>query len=155
MAYHERGATRKTNVPEQRAYLVRGYRNRYLAMYKNMTRAELVRRIFPLLLDEIAIILLAGRYAGSFGIRCEAAWEAAKTVGRFRLKRKFVQSHLHSSYIRAIPLLEFKPFSYIEICIRRALGFIKKCGRIFLCQFELGRAILRRYYLMRGKPFPS
>lgn len=40
VAYHERGSTRKASAWERRNYFLKGFRNRFLGLYKNLRRRE-------------------------------------------------------------------------------------------------------------------
>jgi GT2 family glycosyltransferase len=158
VAYHERGATRKSNVQEQKGYLVRGYRNRYLSMYKNMTQAELHKRRFTLILNEAAFIFFAGKNAGSLGIRWRAFREACALFGHFQSKRAFVQSCLHSPGNQTIHFLEYTQFGFIHSCLGRIFGYtaiLRRCCGFILRFFRLEKIFLRCLNLVKGKTLSS
>ncbi|MFH1800884.1 MAG: glycosyltransferase family 2 protein [Candidatus Omnitrophota bacterium] len=76
IAYHERGVTRKNNAAEQKNYFVWGYRNRYLAIYKNVTRHELRKFFFKIGLVEMLFILSRQDGGVPPGVKFKALREA-------------------------------------------------------------------------------
>ncbi|MBI5374444.1 MAG: glycosyltransferase family 2 protein [Candidatus Schekmanbacteria bacterium] len=67
VAYHERGATRKDSEKIKREYLTIGYRNRYLAIFKNSFAGTIIR-YFPRILFRETYFFTAHLLNGNFFI---------------------------------------------------------------------------------------
>ena len=98
LAYHERGSTRKKDAWERRRYFVLGFRNRLLAMYKNLRWRQDVRPDFwGIVLRELKFSL--GRCKG--GIKATLIMMMAMLgflrmvlfCKRLRLKRRAIQQN--------------------------------------------------------------
>lgn len=97
LAYHERGSTRKASAWERRNYLVTGFRNRLLAMYKNLRWQEDVRPFFgPLLWQEgrHALASVRGGLASTVIMSLAIVKALAMIAGcrRMRRKRRYIQA---------------------------------------------------------------
>jgi GT2 family glycosyltransferase len=101
LAYHERGSTRKESTWERRNYFITGFRNRLLAMYKNLRWREDVRRYWPRLLWQEVRFALGSTKGGlaSAWIMAIAVQKALSTIlagERLRQKRRFIQGRLRN-----------------------------------------------------------
>ena len=128
LAYHERGSTRKESSWEQRNYFVTGFRNRLLAMYKNLRWREDVRRFCPRLLWQEARFVLDAARGG-----CGAALIMALAVGqaagmivmcrRLRAKRRYIQARLCNP---AFALGFDQPLRPATVCRDKRVGEAEK-----------------------------
>lgn len=99
IGYHERGSTRKRVPREARNYYVKGIRNRYIGLFKNLRWAEDVRPNARLLLfqEARAVLGFARRDLASMAIVATALWQTLRhTVlsARMRAKRRFIHAGL-------------------------------------------------------------
>lgn len=102
LAYHERGSTRKECSWEKRNYFILGFRNRYLAMYKNLRWREDICQHWSFILWHEMRFMLSWSRGGiqSFVILLIALMKLVKMVlckSRLRKKRRFIQSRIKNS----------------------------------------------------------
>lgn len=102
LAYHERGSTRKQSPWERRNYFITGFRNRLLAMYKNLRWREDLRPYWPrLMFQEVAFAASSVRAGLSsaliMAIAITRALGMILACRRIRRKRRFIQSRLANS----------------------------------------------------------
>ena len=100
LAYHERGSTRKRSAWERRNYLICGYRNRLVAMYKNLRWREDVRPYWRRLLTQetrFAAVSVKGGLVSSVIMATAVAWAGGMilTRSRIRKKRRVIQAGAH------------------------------------------------------------
>lgn len=114
VAFHERGATRKNNASERQAYFVRGYRNRYLTLYKNVTADEI--RTHGIKFFSRELVFLLSLYDGGADpvIKFRALFSALRSLNRVRIKRKHVQSAINTDMKSLIPGFCYANFSVLQ-----------------------------------------
>lgn len=117
VAYHERGATRKTNRQEQKNYFLKGHRNRYLSMYKNITNKEWKKNRLKIINSELVFLLGPGQSKNTTSTRFKALREARQLKKSLQNKKKYIQSRIK---INPQELDSF--FAYDQISIFRFLG---------------------------------
>ena len=147
VAYHERGATRKSNPQEQYNYYLRGFRNRYLAMYKNITDFEWKRTGHKITLGELAFLLSCNDKMNCASIHWKALFEARRLNRLFRLKRVLIQSRLRISPEEMMSFFDYEKFSFFH----SPWNIIKSSIHQFLCQFRLGQILIRRYQMLKRR----
>lgn len=126
IAYHERGATRKDDVNEKQQYILRGYRNRYLTMYKNMTSKEIISYGWKVILKEM-LFLISSRDGGSSRMnKIKALINAHKIIDYIKPKRNFIQNNiiidLNIDYLNNFT---FKEFSLIIFIVGKIFNVMK------------------------------
>jgi len=90
IAYHERGATRKSSNKIKRDYLVYGFRNRYASMVKNMTSGYWRKNRVKIMCREL--LFLFSPYAGvSRTVRFKALFLALIMLRKMLPKRRVIQ----------------------------------------------------------------
>ena len=94
VAYHIRGVTRLNDKIVRDGYYAIGYRNRYWAMYKNITKGEFKRNSFKIILKELVFLLTKKPGACSRKVVFKAMLEAFKDKEKMKKKRQIVQSNI-------------------------------------------------------------
>ena len=102
VAYHERGSTRKDSSWESRNYFIKGFRNRYIGLFKNLRWDQDLRKHgLKLLFQETVLALgFAWKSLPSAVISFRAVTEALpKTFFSWRMlrKRRLIQKHLNAA----------------------------------------------------------
>lgn len=146
VAYHERGATRKNNSSEQSAYILVGYRNRYLALYKNITRYEVTLYGWKMLVRELLFILDSRAGGVSRRVKLRAVLNAYRARDSIRPKRQAVQQGVQ---IRDTELLEY--FAYRDfsiICFISGKLFDSARRAIHVSLLKLYRLLLKAYRII-------
>jgi GT2 family glycosyltransferase len=90
VAYHERGATRKKDGKMQVDYLVYGFRNRYCAMFKNITPGYWKKYKYKIIGREL-VFLLHFFKGVSRGVRLKALCLFLGMLKKMMAKRKVIQ----------------------------------------------------------------
>jgi len=134
LAFHERGVTRKDNVSEQKEYFARGYKNRYLAMYKNITSFEIKTCFHNLFLKEF--FFLFSFHDNDIGplLKLRAFISAYKAWDSFQEKRLAIQKNIKIKPSDILPFFEYSRSSTLGfICyglMQVSLGILYKTFRI-------------------------
>lgn len=92
VAYHVRGATRKNNQEALEGYYSVGYRNRYWAMYKNITKNEAKRHFLKILLKETVFLLTKKTGACSRKVVLRSFRDAFRGRKIIAAKREIIQN---------------------------------------------------------------
>lgn len=98
VGYHERGSTRKDSPWERRNYFVTGFRNRLLAMYKNLRLREEFLPHWPTILGHELLQVVrwcrgGPKQAAIMGLAlAKFAWKLVRSP-RMRDKRRRIQRH--------------------------------------------------------------
>ncbi len=122
VAYHERGYTRKNDAGMQSDYYVKGFTNRYLAIYKNITRYELRKVFFQFLLRELFFLISReGSMPPSAKIKI-----VTKTLRfcrkTFQEKRKYIQNRIAINPKEIIDFFEYDKLNIINYISKRLRG---------------------------------
>ncbi|MDD5085821.1 MAG: glycosyltransferase family 2 protein [Candidatus Omnitrophica bacterium] len=155
IAYHERGITRKNNREEQKDYHVRGYRNRYLTIYKNFNGVELKKIWFKFLSRELYFFSSSNDRSVTLRTKLRALRSALKVRKLFREKRNDIQERRVASPEAILPFFDFEHFTIFPVLYRIMKHYLiskpKKYLHDFLCKFYIGRVLVRRYGLLKKK----
>ncbi|MDD5044126.1 MAG: glycosyltransferase family 2 protein [Candidatus Omnitrophica bacterium] len=123
-AYHIRGITRSNNNWTRNDYYRSGYRNRYWAMYKNVTRAEFKRNFFKIMLKETVFLLTDKEGACSRKVILLAAWDAYRGRQKMHHKRLAIQKTIAVSgkYIGSFfKFDELNTWAYAKYLLKESL----------------------------------
>ena len=151
VAYHERGVTRRSNPGEQRNYFLRGFRNRYLAMYKNMTSSEWKKDWLKIIWTEFVFLMGHHDEINCSGLRWQAIKEARKLRKLVQPKREEIQSRLRISPTGMMPFFAYERFGVWVLL----LDPLRTAIHGVLCRFRIGQIIIRRYRLIKQRIFRS
>lgn len=147
VAYHERGATRKTNLAEQHNYYWRGFRNRYLAMYKNITKEEWKRTRFKIISRELLFLLQPNDDKLTESVRWKALREALRLKKLFAEKRAFIQSRVGIPPTELFRFFEYENFNFFYFLWAQIKGLVYN----FLCRSNWGKDLIARYRSLKHK----
>jgi GT2 family glycosyltransferase len=150
IAYHERGVTRKANAEEQHNYFLRGFRNRYLCMYKNISHEEWRETRFKIINRELLFLLDPGEGRNTPFVRWGALKEARRSRSIFESKRKYIQSRVTISHRELDAFFEREKFGIFRLL----WSLIKHRVHRLLSKSNSGRILIHRYSIIKRKHFP-
>jgi GT2 family glycosyltransferase len=151
VAYHERGVTRKSNPEEQRNYYSRGFRNRYLAMYKNVTKDEWKKTRSKIIARESLFLLAPSKGMNTVSIRRKVLREALLTRALFEGKRKYIQSRLKILPMELDLFFQCAESSFFLLIWQ----YFRNVIHSLLSKFKIGRALIQHYRSSKRKSFSS
>lgn len=144
LAFHERGVTRKDNPSEQREYFRRGLKNRYLAMYKNITPFEIKTGFHMLLIKEFVLLFSFGANGIGPVTKLRAFISAYRLLDIFREKRYEIQKHIKVKPSEMVPFFHYSGFSFARfICYGLMKASLAILYRIFRIGILLVNSLLK------------
>lgn len=140
IAYHERGVTRNCDKKEQLDYYLRGYRNRYLAIYKNVDKHEFWKVLHKFIAVELFFIISGRNDSVKPQVKFKALKDAFKARNMFKEKREYIQKGVLANPKEIMSFFSYDRFNTISFISNKVKNILTE----FLCGFHLGRALLRR-----------
>jgi len=159
VACHERGATRKTNQREQSNYFLKGFRNRYLSMYKNITKEQWRKNRFKIINRELLFLFGPSCNTNTVSIRFKALREAQRLKNLLRNKRKYIQSRIKISPRELESFSAYEQFNIFQFLWARlknkAFHFIHKtCYFIHKVKIVPMQILIWVYRRLKKRFFP-
>jgi GT2 family glycosyltransferase len=126
IAYHFRGCTRANDKAVKKGYYRMGYRNRYWAMYKNITAAEFKKNLFKIFLKETVFLLTKKPGECSRAIPLQSLGDAIAGLGSIGKKRKLIQERVKVRPAYLEQFFKFKELSFPEQVIGLSVTFVRR-----------------------------
>jgi len=149
IACHERGATRKTNQQEQNNYFLKGFRNRYLSMYKNITNDEWKKTRFKIISRELLFLFGPSQNRNTVSIRFKALREAQRLKNLLRNKRKYIQSRIKISPRELDSFFVYEQFGISQLL----WATLKNRARHFMHKFKIVQILIGVYRRLKRRFF--